>query len=460
MKNTQFAPWTFPLLAVAVAAALSGTASASNFQLTEQSVTSLGRAHAGGAAAAEDASSIWYNPAGLTRLNDAEFLTGASVIRFGADFTKASATDATGQPLSGGEGGSVGKLGAVPFIYYSTPISDKLVFGVGFGVPFGLSTSYDADSIFRYQAIYTAVTVMNLNPTLAYKFTDHFSGGFGLDVQRMDVKLTNDVDYGAVCFAEVNPGTCTAMNLTPQGHDGFFQGDANDSTAIGYNLGLLWNYDTYRIGFSYRSKVKHSLSGSATFTNVPVLFSSQGLFANQGISADFTAPQMASLSGMLKLNDQWSLYGDWSYTGWSSFDKLTINFADAGQPASTVDEGLSNVNRFSFGTDYRYNDSWTFRGGVALDKSPVPEPTAVSNTTANDVNASRTARLPDADRRWIAVGATWHVSDHSEWDIGYAHLFLNGHVAFNQVNAAGGDHIVGQYDADADILGISYRYRF
>ncbi|HEX6550757.1 MAG TPA: outer membrane protein transport protein [Gammaproteobacteria bacterium] len=466
MKKKQFALWTFPLLAAAVAASLPGVASASNFQLTEQSVTSLGRAHSGGAAAAEDATSIWYNPAGLSLLNDSEFIAGASVIRFGADFTKTSATDASGQPLSGGEGGSVGKLGAVPIIYYSTPINDKLTFGIGLGVPFGLATSYHADSIFRYQAIYTAVTVLNLNPTLAYKFTDHFSGGFGLDIQSMDVKLTNAVDYGAICFGKVNPSTCTAMNLTPQGHDGFFEADAKDSSSLGYNFGLLWNYDTYRIGFSYRSKVKHSLSGNATFTNVPSLFSAQGLFANQGISSDFTTPQMASLSGMYKLNDQWSLYGDWSYTGWSSFDRLTINFASydpttqSGQPPSTVDEGLSNVNRFSFGTDYKYSDSWTFRAGVALDKSPVPNPTAASNTTANDTNASRSARLPDADRKWLAFGATWRVSDHSQWDIGYAHLFINGHIPFNQVNAGGGDHIVGQYNADADILGVSYRYRF
>lgn len=466
MNKKQFALWSFPLLTAAVAASLPGVASASNFQLTEQSVTSLGRAHSGGAAAAEDATSIWYNPAGLTRLNDAEFIAGASVIRFGADFTKTSATDAVGQPLSGGEGGSVGKLGAVPIIYYSTPINDKMSFGIGLGVPFGLATSYNADSIFRYQAIYTAVTVLNLNPTLAYKFTDHFSGGFGLDLQNMDVKLTNDIDYGAVCFGEVNPTACTAMNLTPQNHDGFFQAEASDHMKLGYNFGLLWDYDTYRIGFSYRSKVKHSLSGNATFTNAPSIFYNAGLFHNQGISADFTTPQMASLSGMLKLNDQWSLYGDWSYTGWSSFDKLTINFAtynpatNGGQPPSTVQEGLSNVNRFSFGTDFRYSDSWTFRAGVALDKSPVPNPTAASNTTPNDTNASRTARLPDADRKWLALGATWRVSDHSQWDVGYAHLFINGHIPFNQVNAAGGDHIVGQYNADADILGVSYRYRF
>jgi long-chain fatty acid transport protein len=127
----------------AVLAAVAPGAYASNFQLTEQSVTSLGRAHSGGAAVAEDSSSIWYNPAGLTQLSDSEILGGYSLIRFGADFTKTSATDAFGQPLSGGEGGSVGKLGGPVFVYYAQPLSHNLTFGFGINTPFGLATKYD-----------------------------------------------------------------------------------------------------------------------------------------------------------------------------------------------------------------------------------------------------------------------------------------------------------------------------
>jgi long-chain fatty acid transport protein len=97
---------------------------------------------------------------------------------------------------------------------------------------------------------------------------------------------------------------------------------------------------------------------------------------------------------------------------------------------------------------------------VALDISPVPNPTAASDTTPNSINASRTARLPDADRKWLAFGATWHTTDHSQWDLGYAHLFINSHIPFDQVDGTSGDHIVGTYKADADIIGLSYRYRF
>ncbi|HEX7966168.1 MAG TPA: outer membrane protein transport protein [Gammaproteobacteria bacterium] len=465
MKNKHIALWTAPLAAAVLAALLPAAASAANFQLTEQSVTSLGRAHSGGAAMAEDASSIWYNPAGLSYLGDSEILGGYSLIRLNADFTKQSATDATGQPLSGGEGGKVGKLGGPLFVYYSRPINDQLTFGFGVNTPFGLATKYDDDSIFRYQAIYSSVAVVNYNPTLAWKFNDQFSVGFGIDYQTMTVKLTNAVDFGAICFGELNPVSCTALGLTPQGHDGHFEANASGN-GTGWNVGALWNIsDTMHLGFSYRSEIKHDLSGGASFTDVPTAFAALPDFQAQSVDASFKSPSLMSLSWRQELNDQWMLTADWSHANWSSFDKLDIAFKTSGNHA-IVDEGLSDVNRYAVGLDYRYSDAWSFRGGLALDLSPVPDPSAACTGTTfnpactNDVSASRTARLPDGDRRWIAFGATWRVSEHSQWDVGYAHLFLGSGLAFNQTNAAGHDHIVGTFEADADILGVSYRYKF
>lgn len=464
MNNKQLALWTAPVAAALLAAAL--PASASNFQLTEQSVTSLGRAHSGGAAAAEDASSIWYNPAGLSNLSGSEIMGGYSLIRFGADFTKTSATDAIGQPLSGGEGGKVGKLGGPLFVYYSMPINSQWTFGFGVNTPFGLATKYDDDSIFRYQAIYSSVAVVNYNPSVAWKINDQFSLGFGIDYQTMTVKLTNDVDFGAICFGQVNPATCTALGLTPQNHDGFFSTQASGH-GTGWNVGALWNINSeQRLGFAYRSKVSHDLSGGASFTNVPTAFAAQPQFQAQGVSSKFDSPAIMSLSYLWQVAPQWTLTADWSRTNWSSFDKLDIKFANAGTQDAIVDEGLSDSNRYAVGLDYRFSDAWTFRGGVALDLSPVPDPAAPCNTTGfnpactNDVNASRTARLPDGDRKWIAFGATWRVTEHSQWDIGYAHLFLGSSLDYNQTNAAGHDHIVGTFKADADILGVSYRYKF
>src|SRR5579871_6149661 len=138
MNNKQLFMGTLSGIAAAMALLLPGLTYGANFQLTEMSATSLGRAHSGGAAQAEDASAIWYNPAGLENLNGSEILGGYALIRFGADFTKTSATDALGDPLTGGNGGSVGKLGGPLFVYYSKQLSDKLSFGFGLNTPFGL----------------------------------------------------------------------------------------------------------------------------------------------------------------------------------------------------------------------------------------------------------------------------------------------------------------------------------
>jgi long-chain fatty acid transport protein len=464
MKNRYTALWVASLTG-AVLAALAPAASASNFQLTEQSVTSLGRAHAGGAAAAEDSSSIWYNPAGLTQLSDGEILGGYSLIRFGADFTKTSAKDATGQDLSGGEGGSVGKLGGPLFIYFAQPIGHDLTLGFGINTPFGLATKYDDDSIFRYQAIYSSVVVINYNPSIAWKINDQWSLGAGIDYQTMSVKLTNDIDYGAICFSQASPVTCTSLGLTPQQHDGFFSADASGH-GWGWNAGALFKLnDKNRFGFAYRSKVTHDLSGNATFTNVPTAFAAQPQFQDQSVTAGFDSPAMWSLSWAGQLDDHWTLFADWSRTMWSSFDSLDIKFKNLGTQDAVVDEGLSDSNRYAFGADYRFNDAWTVRGGLALDLSPVPDPVSpcahpTPQGCTNNVNASRTARLPDGDRRWISLGMTWHMTEHSQWDLGYSHLFLGSSLAFDQTNAAGGDRIVGTFKADADIFGLSYRYKF
>lgn len=443
--NKRFLRFLPRAAAFGAAALLPGYAAAAGFQLTEQSVTGLGRAFAGSAAVAEDASTIFYNPAGLTKLDEAAFVVGGSLIRLGADFDKQLAVDAIGQPLSGGEGGSVGKLGGVPILYYASPINEQWTWGLGINAPFGLSTDYHTDSIFRYQAVYSAVAIVNINPTIAYQVNDKFSVGFGLDIQHMRVKLTNTVDYGAVCFGQVDPVTCSALGLYPQSHDGY-AGVEGDGLGYGWNLGLLWDLGDTNIGFSYRSQVDHDLEGDARFESVPAIFSSMGVFQDTGISADFTTPELMSLSVAHQLNDKWRLSADYTRVGWSTFQELRVRFDNPNQPDTVQPENWDDVSRFSIGADYQYSDTWTFRAGIALDQTPVSD-------------AYRTARLPDADRQWIAFGATWAWSEQTELTAGYAHLFLDDNIAFDQTGSMQ-DHIVGTYEADADIMGLQLRHVF
>jgi long-chain fatty acid transport protein len=457
MSAINYKRWPLLLIVTAGAALFATSSKASNFLLTEQSAVSLGQAHAGGAAFANNASTIFYNPAGLTRLTEPEFIVGFSGVHFDAEFTKQRAVDAIGEPLSGDDGGHLGKLSAIPIIYYAQPITDHLVAGIGFNVPYGLETDYHSGSVLRYQAIYSRIAILQANPSIAYKLTDHISLGAGIDVQYASVKLTNKIDAGAACFANAGPVTCTSLRLTPQSHDIFFEGTADD-TAVGYNFGILFDYGATRVGLSYRTRVTHDFSGDAKFNNVPTLFSSMGLFTDTGISARFTTPQIASLSIYHDIDAQWSIMADFTRTGWSSFKELRVDFDNPRQPDAVQPEGLSNVNRYSLGVDYRYSDHWTFHGGIAYDKTPVPDPNAASKAK-NGPSASRTARLPDADRKWIAAGVSWHASERSQLNLSYAHLFLSKDIPFDQVGASG-DRVTGTFRTGVNLVSFSYRYRF
>ncbi|NNM14694.1 MAG: transporter, partial [Gammaproteobacteria bacterium] len=208
--------------------------------MTEMSAKKLGQANAGAAAYADDASTIFFNPAGLSKLKNRQISTSLSAVNIKSDFDKTSALDVIGNPLSGGEGGDIGKLGIVPATFYAHP-GENFTWGVGIHAPFGLTTEYHADSLFRYQAIESSVRVIDINPAMAWKIHEDFSIGLGLDIQYMDVELTSAVDYGAVCLgATMDPGLCAAFGLNPQQVDGSNK-VGGDGVAYGWNLGFMWD---------------------------------------------------------------------------------------------------------------------------------------------------------------------------------------------------------------------------
>jgi len=440
----------------AVIMTLPGLASASGFQLSEHSAESTGRANSGGAAMSDDSTSVAWNPANLVLIDDNDLAFSSTLIRLGADFTKISATDAIGQPLSGTEGGSVGKLGMTPGMFYAQRINERMVWGVGLTAPFGLATDYEAGSIFRYQALYSKVAILQLNPSLGISISDNFSVGFGLDFQYMTVKLSSSVDFGLVCFSEVDPLTCSGLGYTPQNNDGYGELEGS-STGFGLNFGATYHYSHGRVGITYRSQIEHQLRGTGKFFNVPALFLAQGVFVNSGIRADFDTPDLLQISWYHEINDRWRISADFSRSGWSSFQELRVRYDNPLQPDTVETEGWENVSRYAIGVDFDMNDSFTLRAGVALDVSPIPEPVPFAGATSP--SPSRTARLPGADRTWLAFGATWNMSPNTQLSTAWAHLFLDDDIRFDHSGALG-DRIIGSFEADADILSLQVSHQF
>jgi long-chain fatty acid transport protein len=434
---------------ILVISTLASSASyASGFAIQEQSVTGLGRAFAGSAAVADDASTVFFNPAGLTQLNHTELAVGLHYISPQSDFTDDGSrlpVALGGTPLSGGDGGDAGEDALVPNLYYAQALNSTTFIGLGINAPFGLVTDYSDTWQGRYHALRSDLKTININPSLAIQANEKLSIGFGINLQYIDLELSQAVDFGAVC-AVAAVGACAV----PQGFDGKAKLTADD-WSWGYNLGLLYQLtDTTRVGLTYRSKISHHLKGDGEF-RIPDNAAVQGTAAATGFSdgdidGRVTLPESASLAVHHQLNNKVALSADVSWTRWSRFVDLTINSDDSTRLNSTKEEDWENSLRYAVGVDYQHNDKWAFRTGVAYDETPLP---GVSR---------RTPRIPGNDRIWFAVGASYKANDNLILDAGYTHLFINN-PKINDTDA-NGYILSGEYEASVDILSVQARYLF
>ncbi|EEF79028.1 Outer membrane protein transport protein (OMPP1/FadL/TodX) [Methylophaga thiooxydans DMS010] len=224
----------------------------------------------------------------------------------------------------------------------------------------------------------------------------------------------------------------------PQAADGKVKLGADD-WGYGYNLGLLYQAtDDTRIGLAFRSKISHTLKGDGTLKDA-----SGNTVVDDNIQADVDLPETLSLAIHHRLNKQWSVSADATFTRWSRFSELNIQ-SDGGQLSSVKAEDWENTMRYGLGVDYRHSDKWQFRAGVAYDETPIP-------------NTERTtARIPGNDRKWVAVGATYHYSENIILDAGYAHLFIDN-PKINETDDTG-YNLKGEYDASVDLLGVQLRW--
>src|SRR5215472_9630853 len=323
--------------AVALAAA-SAPACAAFFQIAEQSASGIGNAFAGGAASAEDASTVWYNPAGMTRLRRPEIVASGSYIVPSFKAESVNASTATG--AVGGGGGQAGEAAFVPSLYAVFPVSARLSAGAAVNAPFGLVTSYPDTWAGRYYALRSDIKTVNINLAGAFKFSDALSVGLGVNRQSLDAELTQAVDFASLCTLgqAFVPGASAACGV---GHaPPFIQpGNPNDGVAKitakgdawGYNAGLLSQLGGTRIGVAYRSQMKYKLNGSFDMSapgNVPpaLLADSHFRLVDSGASAEITLPSTLSLSVFQDLGSRWAIMGDITRTNWHVLPELRIKF--------------------------------------------------------------------------------------------------------------------------------------
>jgi long-chain fatty acid transport protein len=402
-------------LRLAVTLALSsqaGLAHAAGFALIEQNASGLGNAYAGQAAVAADASTIFFNPAGMTLLPDRQVVMAGHLIAPNAEFSGIST-------VGGGDGGDAGSLAFVPNGYFAFRLTPDVHLGIGMNAPFGLATEYDNGWAGRTQALKSELKTININPSIAWKASDVLSLGAGLSIQYAEATLTN-----------------IAGGAGPVAVKG-------DDYGWGFNLGALWQVTpATRLGLAYRSEVDYTLEGNVVFSNFPASTT------NGAVTAAATLPDSASLSLFHRVNDRFDLLADVTWTGWSDFKELRI-LRSSGALLSLTEENWDDSYRYSIGLNYRVNSQWMARGGVAYDETPVSD-------------TFRTARIPDQSRTWLAFGLQYKLSGKSLIDVGYAHLFVKD-ARINKTEPApgiGNVTLTGTYEGSVDILSAQLTHSF
>lgn len=420
-------PTKMKLIPALVLGLFASYASASGFQLIEQNASGLGNAYAGSAAIADNASTIYYNPAGMTQLKDREFSTGVAAVGTSYKFTDQGSS--VGALAGSGNGEDGGGWGYVPNAYMSWALNKDVYVGVGMGAPFGLKTEYNNPWVGAAQATMFDIKTYNINPSIAYRVNDKVSIGAGLSWQRLTADYTRQAAVSAGGAASP-----LALNL---------EGDS-----WGWNVGALFTLSPEtKVGVSYRSSVSYDLTGDIKVTGPAS--------ATPGISSDAKAslklPDTFILSGTHQLNNKWQLLGDISWTGWSSIPKIDVyrtSGVSSGALAQTLDTDFKDTWRVAVGANYQYSSDVKLKYGIAYDQTPVRSA------------STRLVSLPDNNRIWFSTGAQWTPSKGSVFDVGLTYLYVKDSKINNNQSSAGRGTVTGDYTASAVILGVQYSHAF
>lgn len=421
---------------------ISSEASASGFMLWEQDAASLGNYHAGTAAIADDASTAWYNPAGMLRIKNQEAVFGGNMlltsVRFSGTVTPNTLINpATLAPIAPAAASAQGgTFNFIPFLHYVAPITERVAIGMSIDMPYDIKTNYGTSSFARYAATLTTLQVVDYTPSIAVKFTDRFSVGAGFDAQRFSTEVDQIITAGA---------------LGGPMFDTKSQSRASD-WAYGYRLGAFMEFTpNTRVGINYHSKVTHHAIGNSYFTGPLAAGGSQ--YANNFFT-NITLPATTSLSLFQTWNTCWDVMGTLSYTQWSVFKNWVLqNVAGIQGGINTNNETVyinnyyHNAWNFAVGANYHPSEKWILRTGLGYDQTPTN-------------NAYRNLPIPDSNRIAIALGAHFQAIPTIGFDVGWTHYFLvNANI--NNVQQRFGDQVTttnGSLNSSADVYGLSMKW--
>ncbi|CAM2005408.1 OmpP1/FadL family transporter [Acanthopleuribacter pedis] len=364
-----------------------------------------GNAQGGLPAAGDDASAIFYNPAGITNLEGTHFMAGMTLITPSADLSLTNTYTGrvtTAEPQD--------DFFIPPHVYYSRPIDDNLWLGIGVFSRFGLGSEFEDDFAGRYNSIDANIETIEFNPNIAWKVNDQISLAAGVRIMYLDVLLEGTVDASPLLGIDErnNPETTTYdVNQRVTG----------DALGYGFNFGLFYRMNQqWSFGVSYYSEVKQEVDNGAVKFKKPAGLPDT-LFLDSPGTAELDLPAMAFFGASYKPSEAWSLTFGAVYTGWESFDEIRLEFdrpiiiipgLGVGVTETVSPENWQDSWKYNIGAEFRVTDAIWVQTGFVYDDSPLREETI-------------DYRLPTNDRTLINLGTTFNTG---EWTISLAVNYL------------------------------------
>ena len=470
-----------------ISLAIAHHAAASGYHFGTQSVGAQSTANAAAAEAA-DASTLFYNPAGLTHLDGKAEITGAiNIVAPALKYHDAQASYYQGGSVQGATDGKITKTTAAPHVYGAYKLNDRVTLGMGMYIPFGSKTDYQDDSVLRYNIKKLGLTSIALEPAVAFKFNEKHSFAVGLIAQYSEAELTKYADWSAARDNRTLAATAAALQrmgipaaATANRANWQGRGDVKGHDwGFGYHLGWMFDVnDRFRMGVAYRSKVSHKLKGTAKWqpagavvqapalanyiqspiTATTALGAGRGYLPSEDASVHITTPESLSLHGMYRASDKLNLFGDITWTRHSRFNKAelvfenTKNVVNGKSDRTVITPNWRNTYKVALGGSYQVTDPLQLRAGIAFDRSPVK-------------NAGyRMNSLPDGNRIWFSLGAKYHIGKNHVLDAAYSHIHIND-TRYHTARATGSDvdskgASSAHFKNHADIIGLQYTYKF
>jgi long-chain fatty acid transport protein len=466
-----------PLVIAAALSALSASAGASGYRFGSQSVSAQGTADANGAEA-NDASTIFYNPAGLSRLDGTQMSVGGTIVVPHSTYTDQGSTHFTGAPVSGGNPDDyVPKAVVAPSFYLSKKLDSQWTVGLGMFVPYGSNIDFGSTWVGRYALGSIKLEAVTLNPSASFKLNEHHSFGFGIDAEHMDAKLKKAIDVpGTIAALSSGPGAARGAELIKNiaalgGNpallrtvgDGHVTLDGKD-WGYGFNLGYMFTLDeATRFGLSYRSSVVHKLRGDTVWnfdaTTDPIInhiLSSTSGKVNSKSLVSLRTPESLSANVYHQFDSKWTGLADVTWSRHSRLQDLHLQFPPTTEGDLVIQQRWKNTVRVSVGGNYNYSEALTLRAGVAYDQSPV-----------QSAELTHPA-LPDSDRMQYSFGANFKLNARSSIDLAYSYLdFKNAQTRYadtcntlTPTCTGNGEVTRGEFKTNLQLIGIAYNYKF